>query len=400
MDGFVDRQALQDIADAIREKNGRSDTYKPSEMADAILDLSGSINLQDKQVSITENGTQIITADDGYEGLSSVEVSSEVYEGLNLMALGATQENQNLVNDYIKQNIQENWNPTSILKAGFYLNENIDMSNLSVDFSNTTKHIGARVFLCPNYDFSKCKKGAWARDTFAKATILKMKPYFNLTSNLVRLLAIFSQAIIIDVPNELIFDVGNLTSNQSTFEFQGIAYYDKVFDKFSIVGNRCWSISSKAYCREFECLNSDNVTYIGGIITQQTKKVKLGSVKKVTSFNASNGEDYMLEELYFTQYKATNFNIAYPLLIPLSIRYIIWHALNGDNTLGFENEGATSRTLKLHATPYASWEEWKTTKPSVEDCKFLGVDETEITKYGELTWEDIALSIKLITIGA
>jgi hypothetical protein len=81
-----------------------------------------------------------------------------------------------------------------------------------------------------------------------------------------------------------------------------------------------------------------------------------------------------------------------------SIKYIIWHAMNGENTLGFENQGATSRTLQLHATPYNSWETWKLTKPSVEDCEFLGIDETEITKYGELTWEDIALNVKLITI--
>ena len=72
--------------------------------------------------------------------------------------------------------------------------------------------------------------------------------------------------------------------------------------------------------------------------------------------------------------------------------------MNGENTLGFENQGATSRTLRLHATPYESWEEWKLTTPSVEDCEYLGIDETEITKYGELTWEDIALNVKLITI--
>lgn len=41
MDGFVDRQALQDIADAIREKNGSSDTYTPSEMAEAIRGIVG-----------------------------------------------------------------------------------------------------------------------------------------------------------------------------------------------------------------------------------------------------------------------------------------------------------------------------------------------------------------------
>lgn len=41
MDGYIKRQTLQDIADAIREKNGSSDTYKPSEMAEAIRGIEG-----------------------------------------------------------------------------------------------------------------------------------------------------------------------------------------------------------------------------------------------------------------------------------------------------------------------------------------------------------------------
>lgn len=41
MDGYIERQTLQDIADAIREKNGSSDTYKPSEMAEAIRGIEG-----------------------------------------------------------------------------------------------------------------------------------------------------------------------------------------------------------------------------------------------------------------------------------------------------------------------------------------------------------------------
>lgn len=41
MDGYIKRQTLQDIADAIREKNGSSDTYTPSEMANAIRGIEG-----------------------------------------------------------------------------------------------------------------------------------------------------------------------------------------------------------------------------------------------------------------------------------------------------------------------------------------------------------------------
>lgn len=50
---------LTDIADAIRSKNGTEDTYKPSEMPDAIEAISGGgiTPTGTKEISITENGT-------------------------------------------------------------------------------------------------------------------------------------------------------------------------------------------------------------------------------------------------------------------------------------------------------------------------------------------------------
>lgn len=40
--GLTNSEHYADIASAIRTKNGKTDTYKPGEMADAILDLTGS----------------------------------------------------------------------------------------------------------------------------------------------------------------------------------------------------------------------------------------------------------------------------------------------------------------------------------------------------------------------
>lgn len=50
---------LTDIADAIRSKNGTENTYKPSQMPDAIEAISGGgiTPTGTKQISITENGT-------------------------------------------------------------------------------------------------------------------------------------------------------------------------------------------------------------------------------------------------------------------------------------------------------------------------------------------------------
>ena len=65
-----------DIASAIRNKNGLSTLYKPSEMAEAInaLVVGGTITLQNKTVNPSEE-TQTITHDTGYMGLGEVTVT-------------------------------------------------------------------------------------------------------------------------------------------------------------------------------------------------------------------------------------------------------------------------------------------------------------------------------------
>ena len=58
---LVQEYSLQSIADAIRSKNGTQNTYKPSQMADAIESIpSGGITPSGTK-SITENGTYDVT---------------------------------------------------------------------------------------------------------------------------------------------------------------------------------------------------------------------------------------------------------------------------------------------------------------------------------------------------
>lgn len=113
---LITESYLEDIADSIRAKNGTQNTYKPSEMSGAIDAISGGgiTPTGTKEISITQNGTttedvtnyasaeinvnvsapsptlqtktvsytpttsaqsDTVTADNGYDGLSSVSIS-------------------------------------------------------------------------------------------------------------------------------------------------------------------------------------------------------------------------------------------------------------------------------------------------------------------------------------
>lgn len=70
---LVNESSLTGIADAIRSKNGSTDTYKPSQMAAAISAISGAAEPVIEALSVTANGTY--TAPDGVDGYSPVTVN-------------------------------------------------------------------------------------------------------------------------------------------------------------------------------------------------------------------------------------------------------------------------------------------------------------------------------------
>lgn len=71
---LVNESSLTGIADAIRGKNGSTDTYKPSEMAAAITAISGGGGEPViEALSVTSNGTY--TAPDGVDGYSPITVN-------------------------------------------------------------------------------------------------------------------------------------------------------------------------------------------------------------------------------------------------------------------------------------------------------------------------------------
>ncbi len=86
--GVINTQTLSDIADAIRSKSGSSDTFKPSEMAQGILDIPSGGITPTGTVNITSNGTHDVTnyasasvavpIPSDYTGSYSVTVSADM----------------------------------------------------------------------------------------------------------------------------------------------------------------------------------------------------------------------------------------------------------------------------------------------------------------------------------
>lgn len=75
---LCEKNDLVAVANAIRSKNGTTNTYKVNQLASAVSNLQSSPNLQSKELTITSNGTTIITADSGYDGLENVKVGVDV----------------------------------------------------------------------------------------------------------------------------------------------------------------------------------------------------------------------------------------------------------------------------------------------------------------------------------
>lgn len=380
MDGYIEKQTLQDIADAIRAKNGSSDTYKPSEMAEAIRGIEGG------------------------------------GEGFDLMQYGESKEFQDDFNNLLAENIQytidwfeQNKNVYNATTIGAYNKRLLFVPNIELGWRDATQSLkDSGIKLIDNVKFI----GEW-NNAFQNVTLMRFPEILDFT-NVTSGSEMFRGSFVTNQKKEeLIINFGNGEIKQ-IWGTMFRDFHSNIPMKLKFIGNRLSRIyimfrrdsgyaTFHNFPQEFEYEESYNITALTEAFRNNTgiKKISLGSVEKCATFqdwltSAPNVEVVKMQKWC----KASILIASCSKLTTSSIRYIIWHALNGENTLGFENEGATSRTFKLHATPYASWEEWKTTKPSVEDCEFLGVDETEITKYGELTWEDIALSIKLITIGA
>ncbi len=74
---------LTDIADSIRSKKGTTDKLSPENFDTEIegIETNSNPTLQTKSITITENGTQSVIPDEGYDGLEKVDIITNVSGG-------------------------------------------------------------------------------------------------------------------------------------------------------------------------------------------------------------------------------------------------------------------------------------------------------------------------------
>ena len=104
----------------------------------------GQPSLQSKSITITENGTQNVTADSGYDGLSNVSVTTNVSGGggLDWSAIGYSGEPQAIQDGYdYAVEIMENWDATKTYLTDKFKN---DFKLIFLPLINTSNAIGVK----------------------------------------------------------------------------------------------------------------------------------------------------------------------------------------------------------------------------------------------------------------
>lgn len=166
---LVDETALQDIADAIRTKNGTQNTYKPGQMADAIEAIPSGGITPTGTINITQNGTTDVTqyasANVAVPNSYAAADEGKVVSNGALVAQGSDTVTQNgTVDTTLIKSLMVNV-PTggSAIKSGdftpasntnsFSVDTGIDFSHFLIFATSNPLGTGVRTFQMSYYDY-------------------------------------------------------------------------------------------------------------------------------------------------------------------------------------------------------------------------------------------------------
>ena len=160
---LCEKSDLVAIADSIRSKTGSTDGMNVAEIPQKIeaIETGSNINIQaSKSITYTANGTATITPDEGYDGLSSVDVTVNVVADVPLVTVTfkATQ-----FGDEINSPGEDTFDEMKRIVISAFVNGNISLNNM-YNFSNQWGGLvfpfdvavpqGSSVTICNNADFS------------------------------------------------------------------------------------------------------------------------------------------------------------------------------------------------------------------------------------------------------
>lgn len=142
---------LTNIANAIRNKTNTTEAMTLDEMPLKIESIISKVDpiLQDKTIEITENGTQTITADEGYNGLNKVEITTNIASsgGGETPEIGLVPTEWNSSG----QIVSGNYYGSSIASKYFYTADNFGGKTVTnVNFINPITSVGNSAFYNSN----------------------------------------------------------------------------------------------------------------------------------------------------------------------------------------------------------------------------------------------------------
>lgn len=291
------------------------------------VEVSTDIPLESKQVTITENGTTTIEASEGFEGIESVEVTTDVntLQGLDFSNI-FDQESADDINQHYKDGIER--------ARAFQLSWDKNATRLSTSGQKTNIYI-------PNIDLSNVETLRFDSNYFLQFVRVKNCKPKNCDYLFYRCLSI------VDFEG---IDFSNCESLVRAFELSNL-YTDvklNTTSKLKDISRLCFD---NLGIKSIE-LNTDGVTNMttAFVNVSSMEKIKLTSVKNVgTTIQSAFASTWLLTELYFDEWKMGNVIVNTNPLIPYSIHYIIQNAMD-------VADGATARTLTLHATAKTNWQ--------------------------------------------
>lgn len=308
-------------------------------------------NLQDKLITIAENGTQTITADSEFEGLSSVEVTTDVntLQGLDFSELGRNEGGVVIQNSILKDEINsavergKEWTEQSTSsnfwggdRTGriYYFYTKLNCPNLKI--LNIFKNCPAMTYINIDEAVENCNNLVSCESAFACNYAMKIVKLGNINySNVTNADDMFSNCWSLkEIDWENFKDTKLLTMARM--------FNDSCFN----IGTMDFSKITTKYCENMSGL----FHYSGGNFTLNTKRI-LG-LDMTSCTNAANifRNRSSILEIEITNWGKCDLSLnTQKSLSSSSIHYIIQNAMN-------VVDGATARTLTLHATAKANWE--------------------------------------------